>query len=403
MDSHLHVFRADGQRHQPSLHQDRRREDLEADVQGNPPSLRVGAERRRHRGGARACLGDAWRHFLLRRAQIRLSQPRGRGFERDHAPRRPRRARRREGDFRARGARGSKGMKVGIVGVGIMGSAIARNLIAAGSSVIGFDLAAQRRDELSAMGGTAARSTAEVADAAEVILTSLPSVVALDETVAAILAKPRQNVILAELSTLPIEAKQRAREGLAEAGIIMLDCPLSGTGAQAVTRDLVIYASGDRAACERCAPVFAGFSRLTPSGGALGKGRRMKFLANLLVAIHNVASAEAMVLGIKGGLDPAEIVKVIGSGAGTSRIFELRAPLMAKSDYRPPTLKIGIWQKDMEVIGDFAKSLGVATPLFAASAPIYNAAVGLGLAGEDTAAVCAVLETMSGVERKLTR
>ena len=293
-------------------------------------------------------------------------------------------------------------MKVGIVGVGIMGSAIARNLIAAGSSVIGFDLAAQRRDELSAMGGTAARSTAEVADAAEVILTSLPSVVALDETVAAILAKPRQNVILAELSTLPIEAKQRAREGLAEAGIIMLDCPLSGTGAQAVTRDLVIYASGDRAACERCAPVFAGFSRLTHYVGAFGNGSRMKFLANLLVAIHNVASAEAMVLGIKAGLDPAEIVKVIGSGAGTSRIFELRAPLMAKSDYQPPTMKIGIWQKDMEVIGDFAKSLGVATPLFAASAPIYNAAIGLGLAGEDTAAVCAVLETMSGVERKAT-
>jgi len=294
-------------------------------------------------------------------------------------------------------------MKVGIVGVGIMGSAIARNLIGAGSTVIGFDLAAQRRDELSAMGGTAARSAAEVADAAEVILTSLPSITALDETVAAILAKPRRNLVVAELSTLPIEAKQRARDALAKAGITMLDCPLSGTGAQAVTRDLVIYASGDRAACERCAPVFAGFSRLTHYVGAFGSGSKMKFLANLLVAIHNVASAEAMVLGIKAGLDPDEIVRVIGSGAGTSRIFELRAPLMARSDYRPPTMKIGIWQKDMEVIGDFAKSLGVATPLFAASAPIYNAAVGLGLAGEDTAAVCAVLETMSGVERKLTR
>jgi putative dehydrogenase len=291
-------------------------------------------------------------------------------------------------------------MKVGIVGVGIMGSAIARNLIAAGATVIGFDVDATRRDELRGMGGTAAAGAAEVADAAEVILTSLPGVAALDETVAAILAKPRRNLVVAELSTLPIEAKQRARDGLAEAGIIMLDCPLSGTGAQAVTRDLVIYASGDRAACERCAPVFAGFSRLTHYVGAFGNGSKMKFLANLLVAIHNVASAEAMVLGIKAGLDPAEIVKVIGSGAGTSRIFELRAPLMARSDYQPPSMKIGIWQKDMAVIGDFAKSLGVATPLFAASAPIYNAAIGLGLAGEDTAAVCAVLETMSGVERK---
>jgi 3-hydroxyisobutyrate dehydrogenase-like beta-hydroxyacid dehydrogenase len=174
---------------------------------------------------------------------------------------------------------------------------------------------------------------------------------------------------------------------------------LSGTGAQAVTRDLVIYASGDRSACDRCAPVFAGFSRLTHYIGAFGNGSKMKFLANLLVAIHNIATAEAMVLGIKAGLDPDQIVKVVGSGAGTSRVFELRAPLMAKADYRP-TMKISIWQKDMEVIGEFAKSLGVATPLFAACLPIYNAAIGLGLAGDDTAAVCTVLETMSGIKRK---
>jgi putative dehydrogenase len=291
-------------------------------------------------------------------------------------------------------------MKVGIVGVGIMGSAIARNLIAAGATVTGFDVAAQRRDELRAMGGAPAPAAADVAEAAEVILTSLPSVAALEQTVAAILAKPRRNLVVAELSTLPIEAKQRAQAALDEAGVTLLDCPLSGTGAQAVTGDLVIYASGDRAACDRCAPIFAGFSRLTHYVGAFGNGSKMKFLANLLVAIHNVASAEAMVLGIKAGLDPDEIVRVVGSGAGTSRIFELRAPLMAKSGYQPPSMKIGIWQKDMEVIGDFAKSLGVATPLFAASAPIYNAAIGLGLAGEDTAAVCAVLETMSGVARK---
>jgi 3-hydroxyisobutyrate dehydrogenase-like beta-hydroxyacid dehydrogenase len=253
------------------------------------------------------------------------------------------------------------------------------------------------------MGGTAARSAAEVAGEAEMILISLPSVAAFDETVAAILAKPRRNLVVAELSTLPIEVKQRAHDALAQVGIAMLDCPLSGTGAQAVTRDLVVYASGDRGACERCAPVFAGFSRLTHYVGAFGNGSKMKFLANLLVAIHNIATAEAMVLGIKAGLDPDQIVKVVGSGAGTSRVFELRAPLMAKADYQPPTMKISIWKKDMEVIGEFAKSLGVATPLFAACLPIYNAAVGLGLAGDDTAAVCAVLETMSGVERKPNR
>jgi L-threonate 2-dehydrogenase len=126
----------------------------------------------------------------------------------------------------------------------------------------------------------------------------------------------------------------------------------------------------------------------------------MKFIANLLVAIHNVASAEAMVLGLKAGLDPDDIVTVISSGAGTSRVFELRAPMMAAADYQPPSMKIELWQKDMAVIGDFAKRLGVAMPLFAASVPVYNAAIGLGLGGADTAAVCTVLEKMAGVERR---
>jgi 3-hydroxyisobutyrate dehydrogenase-like beta-hydroxyacid dehydrogenase len=126
----------------------------------------------------------------------------------------------------------------------------------------------------------------------------------------------------------------------------------------------------------------------------------MKFVANLLVAIHNVATAEAIVLGMKAGLAADDIVKVIASGAGNSRVFELRAPLMAKGVYEPPTMKIDVWQKDMAVIGDFAKRLGVAAPLFAATVPIYNAAVGLGRGGDDTAAVCTVLEAMAGVERK---
>jgi 3-hydroxyisobutyrate dehydrogenase-like beta-hydroxyacid dehydrogenase len=291
--------------------------------------------------------------------------------------------------------------KVGIVGIGIMGSAIARNLLAAGMAVVGFDTAAERRDALATMGGVAVDSAAAVAGDADVVLASLPSAAALDETVAAILAKPpRRRIVLAELSTLPIEVKLTGRDALAAAGIAMLDCPLSGTGAQAVTRDLVVYASGEGSDYERCVPVFAGFARASHYLGAFGNGSKMKFVANLLVAIHNVASAEAMVLGIKAGLDPDDIVKVIAGGAGTSRIFELRAPMMASARYQPPGMRMDLWQKDMAVIGEFARSLGVATPLFAASAPVYDAAIGLGLAGQDTAAVCAVLERMAGVERK---
>ena len=114
----------------------------------------------------------------------------------------------------------------------------------------------------------------------------------------------------------------------------MLDCPLSGTGAQARTKDLVVYASGDAQAIQGLMPVFADFSRQAHDLGAFGNGMKMKFVANLLVAIHNVASAEAMVLGMKAGLDPAQIFKLIQSGAGNSRVFELRAPMMVRGPLR---------------------------------------------------------------------
>jgi 3-hydroxyisobutyrate dehydrogenase-like beta-hydroxyacid dehydrogenase len=293
-------------------------------------------------------------------------------------------------------------MKLGVIGVGIMGSAIARNLLAAGSAVAGYDIDPARLAALAPAGLNPARSAAEVAAGADIVLTSLPSAAALDLTVSGpdgFLAAARKGLLVAELSTLPIEVKLRNRDALANAGIVLLDCPLSGTGAQAVTRDLAVFASGDRTAYERCEPVFGRFARASHYLGAFGNGSKMKFVANLLVAIHNVATAEAMVLGMKAGLDAETIRKVIASGAGNSRVFELRAPMMVANKYDPPTMKIDIWQKDMAVIAAFAASLGVATPLFAASAPVYNAAIGRNLGSQDTAAVCAVLEEMAGLKR----
>jgi L-threonate 2-dehydrogenase len=289
--------------------------------------------------------------------------------------------------------------QIGIIGIGIMGSAIARNLCAHGARVRGYDIDPARLELLRGAGGEPATSAADAVTGANVVLTSLPSIAALEATVTNFLTQPRPGLVVAELSTLPIEAKERARERLAAAGMVLLDCPLSGTGAQAATGDLVVYASGDRAAYERTEPVFAGFSRARHYLGAFGNGSKMKFVANLLVAVHNVASAEAMVLGIKAGLDPATIVKVIASGAGNSRVFELRAPLMAADNYQPATMKIDIWKKDMEVIGEFIRRLGVDAPTFAATEAVYEAARTGGLGGEDTAAVCKVLEQRAGVRR----
>jgi L-threonate 2-dehydrogenase len=289
--------------------------------------------------------------------------------------------------------------KLGVIGLGIMGGSISANLVKAGFAVAGYDVLEDKVAAHAARGGQAARSVAELAAQADIIVTSLPAVAALDQVVAALRSAARKDMVVIECSTFPIEDKQRAHDALAQAGIALLDCPLSGTGAQAVTKDLVVYASGARAAYERCAGVFDGFARATYFLGAFGNGSKMKFVANLLVSIHNVATAEAFTLGMKAGLDPQQILEVVGAGAGVSRVFQLRGPMMVTGKYDDASMKIDVWQKDVKVIGEFAAKLGCPTPLFAAAQPIYAAAMAQGHALEDTAAVCAVLEEMARVKR----
>jgi 3-hydroxyisobutyrate dehydrogenase-like beta-hydroxyacid dehydrogenase len=292
------------------------------------------------------------------------------------------------------------GQRVGIVGLGIMGGAIARNLIAAGHTVSGFDTDPDKVARLKSDAVIGCGAVAEAARGADLLLTSLPTVEALETTVANLAMSPQRGLVIAELSTMPIEVKQAAHDRLQAVGMILLDCPLSGTGAQAVTRDLALYGSGDEATFGRARPVFDGFARASHYLGAFGNGSRMKFVANLLVAVHNVAAAEAIVLGTKAGLDPERILEVIGSGAGTSRIFELRGPMMAKGVYTPPTATMHVLQKDSAIIGEFARALGVDTPMLTAAAPLYDEAEAQGYAEQDVAAVHAVLAGRAGLASK---
>jgi len=292
---------------------------------------------------------------------------------------------------------------VGMIGLGIMGSAMSFNLGRAGFRVVGFDVAPRRRAEHKRSGGVAARSPREVAKRVDIIVTSLPSANALSQIASELAGSARRGTIVIETSTLPIPVKAAARDVLAKRGVILLDCPLSGTGAQARVKDLLIYASGDRAAYRKTVPVLQGFTSANHYVGPFGNGSKMKFVANLLVAIHNVAAAEAMVLGMKAGLDPALVLKVVAGGAGGSRMFQIRGPMMVKGDYSEATMKNEVWQKDMTIIGDFARELDCPTPLFAASSPIYNAAMAMGMGKKDTGAVCAVLEEMAGNPRKRKR
>ena len=288
---------------------------------------------------------------------------------------------------------------VGMIGLGIMGSAMSANLIRAGFKVVGFDVLAPRRNALRKTGGTAVKSCKEVAQKSATIVTSLPSSDALLDTASQLADSAREGQVVIETSTLPISTKDEARKHLADGGVTLLDCPLSGTGAQARAKDLIVYASGDQKTYRRTARVMDGFARAYYFVGPFGAGSKMKFIANHLVAIHNVAAAEAMVLAMKSGLDPELVVKVIGDGAGSSRMFQVRAPMMVEGDYSEATMKVQIWQKDMTIIGDFAKKLDCPTPLFAASAPFYTAAMAMGLGAKDTAAVCEVIERMADIRR----
>jgi 3-hydroxyisobutyrate dehydrogenase-like beta-hydroxyacid dehydrogenase len=289
-----------------------------------------------------------------------------------------------------------KKQSVGMLGLGIMGSAMAYNLMKAGFQVVGYDPAAACRTRHRKAGGIVATSIEEVARSANVLITSLPSESALESVSKALQGRK----IVIETSTLPIPAKEAARRRLAAAGATLLDCPLSGTGAQARAKDLIVYGSGDPAAFRKAVPVLKGFSRGHYYVGRFGNGSKMKFAANLLVAIHNISSAEAVILARRAGLDPALAVKVLGDGAGASRMLQVRGPLMVRRSYRPATVTNVTWQKDMKIIGAFVKQLGSPAPLFNATKAVYKAAMRQGYAESDTAAVCAVLEQRS---RKTTR
>ena len=292
---------------------------------------------------------------------------------------------------------------VGIVGLGIMGGAFARHLRAARFDVVGYDVAAAKRAALRRLGGTAAANTAQVAARSRILITSLPSLAAFEAALFGkngIAAGAKKGSIVIEASTLPLETKADARGRLAKSGVILLDCPISGTGAQAALKDIVVYASGDRRACARAKAVFAGFARNAYYCGEFGSGSKLKFIANLLVTIHNLSAAEAFVLAERAGVDAELMYRVIKDGAGTSRMFEVRGPLMARRKYLPATMKIDVYQKDIAIIKAFAEKLGCPTPLFTLSKRFYDKAYASGFEKHDTAAVHAVLRTAARAPRK---
>jgi len=288
--------------------------------------------------------------------------------------------------------------RIGVIGLGVMGSSMARNLLSAGHQVLGFDIDPAKRSTFVDIGGESAGSAGDVARAADIVVLSLPTTSALAEVGAEITQRARPGLVVLEAGTFPLENKLDAFQTMAAAGIDLLDTPLSGTGLQAADATLVVFASGSRDGYAKAQPVFDAIARSTHYLGEFGNGSKMKYIANLLVAVHGLAAAEAHALGIAAGLDPARVQEVMEDGVGSSKIFEIRGPMMVEDDY-PAAARLDILLKDATIISEFARSVGAPTPLLDAALPVYRESSEAGLGDLDAAALCRYLEGLGGLQR----
>ena len=275
---------------------------------------------------------------------------------------------------------------------------MARNLLRSGHHVVGFDIDRTKTLAMADHGIAVAGDAAEVARSCEIVVLSLPTAAALHEVVGALASSADSDFLCLDTCTLPLSDKLKARDTLVAAGVEMMDAPLSGTGLQAEDATLVVFASGSPEAFERARPVFEAIGRSSHYVGEFGNGSRMKYIANLLVAIHNLAAAEAHALGIAAGMDPATVQEVMEDGVGSSKIFEIRGPMMVADDY-PPAARLDIILKDAGIISSYARSVGAPTPLLDTALDVYRKASAAGLGDLDAAALLRWLEHEGGLTR----
>jgi putative dehydrogenase len=279
----------------------------------------------------------------------------------------------------------------GVIGLGIMGGEFAGHLAESGFPTLGCDLLPERMEALHSRGGHTRPAPRYVADEAEIIITSLPSVDSLEDALFGengVTAAKRGGLLIVETS---------ARERLERAGIAMLDAPVSGTGSQAKAKDITIFVSGDEEAFRHAEPVLARFLSVIRYVGPFGAGSKIKYVANLLVAIHTLAAAEAIAFAEKAGLDPKEVVQLLKGSGATSKMIEVRGSSMADGSYTSAQMKIDVFQKDLDIIGEFARTAGAPVPLFSAAVPYFTSARSLGMGLYDVGAVVEVLRHMAGL------
>jgi putative dehydrogenase len=283
---------------------------------------------------------------------------------------------------------------IGVVGLGLLGHAVAARLRAAGHPVIGFDVVPERVADLERLGGRAAASAVEVARAADAVCTVLPSLATVEEAIlgpAGIAAARRPEQVVIQMSTISPALTERLDGALAQRGLAFLDCPISGTSGMVERGQGVIFVGGERRVFERWRPVLDAVLPTPVYVGRGGQAMTLKLVANLLVGLHSAAAAEALTMARRAGLDLDLVLRVLGAGAATSRMLEVRGPLIARGEF-PAQMKLDLFMKDLHLIQDAAAAVGAPVPLTDAAERLYAAAQAAGHGGEDLAAVVRVLE-----------
>ncbi len=281
---------------------------------------------------------------------------------------------------------------IGIVGLGLVGSAVAGRLRAAGHQVIGHDVVPERNRALEAIGGRAAPSAVVVAEVADPICVVLPSLAAVEDVVlgARGLAATARGRTVVQMSTISPALTQRLARECAARGVDFLDCPISGTSGMVARGDGIIFVGGDRALYERWRALLETILPRAVHVGSAGQAMVLKLVANLLVALHSAAAAEALSMVERAGLDVPQALDLLTASAASSRMLEVRGPLIVKRDF-PAQMKLDLFMKDLHLIREAAAALAAPVPLTDVAERLYAAAQAAGHGGEDLAVVVTAL------------
>jgi 3-hydroxyisobutyrate dehydrogenase-like beta-hydroxyacid dehydrogenase len=278
---------------------------------------------------------------------------------------------------------------IGVIGLGLLGGAVASRLREAGHAVVGYDVVPACLERLAALGGTPAKSAADVARGSEAVCTLLPSLAVVEQAILGadgVAAGARLGQPIFQMSTISPTLTERLARETAGRGLTFLDCPISGTSGMVAKGNGVIFVGGDRAAYERWRPLLESILPSAVHVGAAGQAMLLKLVANLLVALNSASVAEALTMARRGGLDPQMVLDVLKTGAATSRMLDVRGPMMVRGEF-PAQMKLDLFMKDLHLIQEAAGVVGARLPLTDVAERLYAAAQAAGHGGEDLAVV----------------